>query len=354
MFTTIYNTGIKNTKLNEEGLLVWSSIFTAEMLWWGTAISGLLYKKKFIIEKKLEYEVSLFKIIISISDIKQNPEELDTFYEIHTSILKKKHKTKEDLILLRKGEDYIKVYREVTIDTMKNFMKAMGVESLERFFEYKDEGIINLFYSIRASEKIRDVEYETPYIRECIKENDSFMLIEESQLSKLNDMEINKFDSADLPAEGLFGFSFPLFSFPPPSVLEYEQAVSIRESLLQKFNAIEKHLADINDIVLKKGFTYDNVIEVKDIVTGKMKEAVESFQNAADENLYFDMLKNCNESGLYHELRGCIMDLNSFLDMIREIDLIGGDVKPYVIEAMKAESECNHGTLFLYTKTYKL
>ena len=321
------------SKVNDktESLLLWSAfLFSEKVHFGGQMVSFLLFDIMFHRASE-EQKINFFKRYIPTIVKNETSAKIDAFYKNLRSLRSRKHKSSNDILAIKKGERLFEEYQRIFRKWVYNVLNSFHYNELVPFVKEDKE---LLCWNIPIGNK-----------RESL--NDEFFRFVNGALCipEIALYHIQRFVNEKLM------MSTKLFDMPIPVSLSASQVRIVRNDLLNKFISFSEMLVDFNVQLQTIEYNNKNLKKLKREYFDKICEEKNNLQEAIDNNLYMNQLKNKLEEDKTLSIYLGLASFNNILEFYKNANIIDDYIIMYVKDKMKDELNMNGSKFFLYLKT---
>jgi len=321
MEVTIFNR--KDSKVNDmtESLMLWSAFLLSEKVHFGGQMVAFLNFDMFFPRLSEEDKINFFKRYIPGLTKTDSIEQIDSFYESYKFLRRLKHKSPKDIITIKKGERLIAAYQKIVTKWTHNILESFHYNELVPFV---NEGKELYCWNIPIGN-----------IREHL--NEEFFNFVNGALCL---PEITQYHIAEFVNEKLI-LSTKLFEIPEQVSLSTSQVRIVRNELLDKFKSFSERLVDFNVKLQEIDYNKKNLKKLKKEYFDKACEDKSSLQDAIDNNLYMNQLKNKLEEDKTLSIYLGLASFNNILEFYKNADIIDDYIIMYVKDKIKGKLNMN-------------
>ena len=314
-----------------ESLMLWSAFIFSEKVHFGGQLVAFLTYDYVIDRASEEQKINFFKKYIPNIVKTETSEKIESFYTSLKFLRSIKHKSPNDIITIKKGERLIEYYQKIVRKWSYNVLNLFHYQELVPFVK-EDKEII--CWNIPIGNKRENL-------------NDEFFRFVNGALC-LPEIMIYHFGESVAEKSILYT---KLFDMPMPVSLSTSQVRIIRNDLIAKFKSFSERLVDFNVQIQEIDYNKKNLKKLRKEYFDKACEEKNSLQDAIDNNLYMNQLKNKLEEDKTLSIYLGLASFNNILEFYKNADIIDDYIIMYVKDKMKEELNMNGSKFFLYLKT---
>ena len=314
-----------------ESLLLWTSFLFSEKVHFGGQMVSFLSFERYFSKSSEEQKINFFKQYVPGLIKTESSEQIDSFYKSLKHLRSIKHKSPKDIITIKKGERLINTYQNIVKKWIHNVLKSFHYLELLPFVKEDKELIC---WNIPISKK-----------REHL--NDEFFKFVNGALCIPEIMHYHFGES--VREESIL--STKLFEIPEPVSLSTSQVKIIRNDLLDKFKSFFDKIIEFNSSLKEIEYNKKNLKKLKKEYFDKACEEKNNLQDAIDNNLYMNQLKNKLEEDKTLSIHLGLASFNNILEFYKNAFIIDDYIILYLKDKMKEELNMKGSKFFLYLKT---
>ena len=305
---------------------------------------GMLFSERFYVTSENMVNIALHPMINSLNDKEVihnykfyfidlgngfSSEQLDDFYRSLTFFRNKKTRSKDELILLGRLEKDLKNIRSEVLRASEQFISNNILESLIGFIEEKallvnDWSDENNFNSLKLP---LFVDFNSNEIFHVLTMDPKPKDFKNRITEPLTDLEL--------------WYSNHLCYLPNLDALSFGQLKIIRNEFNEKFvdakKLINEMQTEFKDIVL----TTENLNNVG-IRFDEISEQIQSFfQEAVEQNIYFQQIENSGADKKYFELNIAFTTIKNIISYYRQIHVMSEAEESMLLEKIELTSDIN-------------
>jgi hypothetical protein len=323
----------KLTDLNEVKLL-WTAILFSEKVLYATPLNTILTLSLFFGYFPERYKVNIIKDALKVWNKEVTPEDFESMYQQYLSVKKIKRKSREELLLLMRGEKMLNTYEKILVDNDNKILEKLGMKEFQHFVQIKEGGVI-IPVTLVDYDHDPAVEKSLTFfeaISGTLTEPDEILLLDDSFDGLIKETEL---------------FRKKLFSFPAPETLTASQIRIIRKDFKEKFNnfnGFREYKIQLKDKSL------DEMLKEADKGSGPGEAEDLDFQKYVDENIYIEQLRKLNPEGPEYELYMGVTSFENIISIYKFLGVLTNEHALYAREHLSKKVSLSNATPFLYLK----
>jgi len=348
MQITIIDRSFEFDKNLKQGNLLWSVAPFAKKMNWTSMVSDFLcysIPDEDITEK---YKVSFYKVVVNGWNTDVKPDDIEKGYQTALQIKKMKHKDKNSLIFLHKWNKNMELFHKESLNYLKHIEKEFNIEELQPLFCIPHKGVLSLFHF----DNYKPDEYsfvETEMLTTTILNNYELPLFSD----EVENISAEYNQSSSENTENII-FKKKLLEFVSPASLTFNKLEIIRSELVPSFLPLAEFLDDFNAKLLTEKFNNSLIEKLNETYINYISSEISKTQNAIDDNIYFNQIKNSTDDPELFTLYLCACDINTLLNLYQNVSEMPKVTVDYAREELINKIDFKSTKLFLYLKTHKL
>lgn len=331
-----------------QGKQLWSVAPFAEYINWTSMVSNFLSYSVPGQDLSERFRVSFYKLLMTGWNTETKPESLEESYQFSLQIKKMKHKDKRALVFLHNWKNDLARFHKEALKYLEFIEKQFSIEELRPFFSLPRNGVISLFsfdnyqpeeYSFFEIEMLTTTiinNFEIPFFSD---EAENFITTKEEQ-------------NTDSNGKALI-FKQKLLEFISPVSLSYSKLEIVRNRFVPLFKPLADFLEEYNSELLLNKFDEALLEKLNDKYLNYILPEVSKTQDAINDDIYFNQIKNSTEDAEKLTLYLCVTDINSMLDLFHNVSNMPKVTVEHAREELKDKIDLESAKLFLYLKTEK-
>jgi hypothetical protein len=248
--------------------------------------------------------------------------EFEAFIPTVKKIRKKKHKTKQELVLMMDFKKMLRAFKDDIRDFHSEMLSGVGLLQMEPF-------IADEIWNVDFKELSSNNSHEDDFIAKI-----STGIIEREYLL-LFDFYVEKIFSHTLldevHDENYDFIKIPLWDMPPFADITYEQMKYTREQLQPHLEPLKEQLIGLSDLLTDVVYDRDNLSRITQLCMDEIHPYIGNVKNNIDESLYLCKMKNMFPEGL--AMKFCL-GITSNDNMVNYYEKLG-IIEPYMANEIK-------------------
>lgn len=333
----------------KQGKQLWSVAPFAEFINWTSMVSNFLSYCVNGQEHTERFRVNFYKLLVNGWATKITPDLLEESYQLSLQIKKMKHKDKKALVFLHNWKNDLENLHKETLKYLKFIEKQFNIEELQPFFALPRKGTLSLYnFDDYQPEDYSYIEVEI--ITTTIIHNFEIPLFSDNAETYITTKDDKNTDSNN---KALI-FKEKLLQFISPASLTFSKLEIVRNRLIPLFKPLANILDEYNSELLLDKFDDALIEKIKDKFLNFIMPEASIIQNAVNDDIYFNQIKNSDDNAETFTLYLCVTDINSLLDLFHNVSKLPETTVEHARMELKEKLNLESAKLFLYLKTEKL
>lgn len=351
MVITIINTVNSAVDNKSEVKLLWSTILFADRINWASPSSYIILYRYKINEVPERYRINAYESFLKVWNMKLTPEKMEEDYQTYLKIKKKKRKTIVDLKDIKEWNRFMKSLEDILMKYISSGEENLGITELSPFMNKAGKGIISLYFIEAFTQEfgIQDTEIEAVLTTLNNKfEIHAFSdLIEEHLHYKSFNDNISK-DYFSKNEKAALREKF--VELVAPESLVNSQVAIIRSELNEKFKDVMENIKELNKNFKEMKPSVKETSEIKKRFGEMIKPHLIKIQEAVDNNIYMNQLKNKEENPKYYKLFLALTTMKNIVGLYEKLNVISKSSAVYCREELKKSGLQNALKFIIYLK----
>ena len=254
--------------------------------------------------------------------------------ELHKNIdavKRVKHKSKEQIVLIHRGQALERVYKQYLNEYATNALKIINIFD---WLELMDEEIVEFGGHLYYNEKSDKEDSLIPEISKSIMGKEEFLLVDGIIGTYIKETALEEPKKEELFSKETKIFSFPLIYILYGKDISKENLAVLRKNVLNKLNGIFAKIDEFKASLHNEEF--DDIVKEKTLAFYEsLKDERESFQTNIDEHMFIKQVLNSDKDCLRAQLRIGVCSIRTLVNYFEKSKIL----LPFVANALEKQLE---------------
>jgi hypothetical protein len=270
-----------------------------------------------------------------------NADNMRSFFKLLTDVRNTRGKTKDGMAYLAKLEKQLQNHKKDVYEQVTKMYIDYKIDSLFPFFNDTTFEVINYIPEIETmKESIEDI------IIRYLTTTDVYPYFDESMFN------FNPEDESNPPDKPRVRFmnSQILFTVPDLSGFTGNQLMIIRNLFREKMNEIYPTIDQMRRDIEGYQYNQENQKTIKDMIYERPRLHEELFDTIAEENIYFQQLKNSKTDIIYRNLMISITSIKTLVHFYKRRNIIDELQEEYILNNIGRHKNIENCIVFFTNK----
>ena len=328
--------------------LLWSSVLIGESANASCEPAGLLclivYFDEFTEKQKFDIYMNALNANKEVTE--ETKKSIEQYYSKIVRARNMKGKTKEHIVLLMKGENWLKGM----LEDFKRYLSNMSTKDKTTSLlplTCTDQDNWNkplLAWNFPKEDIEKKIHQRITVVSGTITDSGSFPFYDSTVKQYFTSAEMKSIKNTE---QVNFVSNF-LFEIPEPLSLTTSQIHLVRNEFSKTSWKLFHEMKNLNEELKAIPFAQNNFEKIASLYEEKISPLKSSIQKTVDENSCLNELKNGNPSGKVYRIHAGISSFTTILDFYKELGIIDVSDVLYVREDMSTSVDINNSRLFLF------
>ena len=242
-----------------------------------------------------------------------------------------KHKTKEQIVLLHKGQVMERMYKQYLNEYAAYALKSICVFN---WLDLMDEEVVEFGGHLYYNEKSDKEDSLITEISKSIMDKEEFLLVDGIIGTYIKEAALEEHKKEELLSKETKIFSFPLVDILYGKDISKENLAVLRKNTQSKLNGISAKMDDFKASLHYEEFG-DSAKEKMIAFYESLKEERESFQSYIDEHMFIKQVLNSDKDCFRAQLRIGVSSIRTLITYFEKSKIL----LPFVANALEKQLE---------------